>query len=73
MTYYAAPDTIAVAAGTIDETSMQGELLKPDCHIFVEDKAGWFTLPDDGLTRYEKFPPGFEDTLETWKKQVKKE
>ena len=72
MTYYATPDTIAVAAGTIDEKSVQGELVKPGNHIFVGEKANWFVLPEDGLDRYDEFPPGFEDALETWKGQVKK-
>lgn len=72
MAYYATPDTIGVAVGTIDEESVQGELAKPDSHIFVGDKAGWFTLPEDGLARYANFTPGFTDALEKWKMQVKK-
>ena len=72
MTYYALPDTIAVAAGTIDEESVQGELVKPSNHIFLGEKAKWYTLPEDGLARYDEWPPGFEDALETWKGSVKK-
>lgn len=72
MTYYAQPDTIAVAAGTIDEESVKGELAKLDSHIFVSEKSGWFRLPDDGVKRYEKFPPGYEDALETWKRKIRK-
>ena len=72
MTYYALPDTISVSAGTIDEESMKGRILKPDNHIFVGEKADWYTLPDDGLKRYKEFPPGITDALENWKQQVDK-
>ena len=72
MTYYAMPDSIGVAAGTVNEASIHGELLKPQNHIFVSDKAKWYTIPDDGLERYDTFPPEFEDTLETWKQQTKR-
>ena len=72
MTYYALPDTIAVAAGTIDEESVQGELVKPGNHIFLGEKAKWYVLPEDGLDRYDEWPPGFEDALETWRGSVKK-
>lgn len=69
MQYYATPDDIGVAAGTVDEASVQGRLVKPN-HIFVADKAGWDILPEDGLERYEKFTPGFQEALDTWKQLV---
>lgn len=70
MTYYAVPDTISIAAGTVDEESMKGRILKPNVHIFVGEKAEWYSLPDDGLKRYEAFPTGLTDALETWNQQV---
>ena len=70
MTYYAIPDTIGVASGTVDEQSVQGELPKVHNHIFVKDKAKYHDIPDDGAPRYEAFPPGFEEDLEKWKQQV---
>ena len=72
MTYYAEPDTISIAAGTVDEESMKGRVLKPNSHIFVGEKAEWYTLPNDSLKRYEAFPPGLTDALEVWKQQINK-
>lgn len=41
-----------VTLGTLrDEPS-----LRPTAHIFVASKAGWDTLPDDGLPRWDGFP-----------------
>lgn len=67
MEYYADPKTVGVAAGTIDEESVTRQLVGPSNHIFVSEKASWFTLPDDGLPRYEKFSPTFQKMLDTWK------
>ena len=72
MTYYVLPDTISVAAGTVDEESMKGRILKPENHIFVGEKAEWYTLPDDGLKRYKTFSPEYIDLLDGWRQQVNK-
>ena len=69
MQYYMTPDSIGVAAGTVDEASLQGRIVKPN-HIFVAEKAGWYILPEDGLDRHDMFPPEFQEAIERWKQQV---
>lgn len=67
MEYHATGNTISVAAGTIDEGSVVGELAGPNNRIFVEEKAAWFTIPDDGLKRYDRFPDSFQEAIDAWK------
>ena len=45
---------MGIVAGSIDEKSVKGELIKPTEHIFLEEKAGWYDLPEDGLGRFER-------------------
>ncbi|KAL8926933.1 MAG: hypothetical protein Q9172_001594 [Xanthocarpia lactea] len=67
---YASDDaTIGIAAGTIDERSLKGEAMKLTEHIFVEQKPGWYNLPEDGLKRWERFSAGFEEKLQAWMKE----
>ncbi len=63
MKYKAEPDSVGICAGTVDETSMGPKRLEEVVngkvkHIFVGEKAGWYTLGEDGLRRYEKFTDG---------------
>jgi len=67
MEYHATGDTISVAAGTIDEGRVVGKLAGPSSHIFVAEKAAWFTIPDDGLRRYDRFPDDFQEAIDAWK------
>jgi hypothetical protein len=48
---------ISVAAGTIDDWDVKGELVKPREYVFVKEKPVWFDLPDDGLPRWELDTP----------------
>ena len=64
MKYMAEPESIGIAAGTVHEDSVgEGDLeemmQRKSKHIFVGKKAGWYTLGEDGLKRYEKFSDGF--------------
>jgi hypothetical protein len=68
MIYDHQKESIAIPAGTIDEASVQGELPKTDHHIFLEEKAGWYDLPDDGTGRYAKFRPAFQEGLDAVEK-----
>lgn len=70
MMYKVQPDKISIAAGSIDEESVKGVLVKPSEHIFLGEKAGWFEVGNDGLKRFEGFPEGFEGRLESWKKSL---
>ena len=67
MQYHHIPDTVGVAAGTIEEDSLKEQLSGPSNHIFVAEKASWFTIPNDGLPRYEAFSPEFTKMLDAWR------
>lgn len=64
MQYHCIPDTVSVGAGTVEEESLTEKLSGRTNHIFVAEKASWFTIPNDGLPRYEKFPPEFTKMLD---------
>ena len=53
MAYKSVPELIGIPAGTIDPGSDGGDIPRPDCHIFLGEKAGWFEVPGDGLERFE--------------------
>jgi len=44
---------VRVRLGTLDSSLAQG----PQAHIYVDSKAGWCELPEDGLPRYPEAPP----------------
>lgn len=45
----------SLATSSIDDQSVKGKLPKPTEHIFLEEKAAWYDLPDDGLAKYKRF------------------
>ncbi|OJJ81011.1 GFA family protein [Aspergillus glaucus CBS 516.65] len=53
MAYKSMPELIGIPAGTIDPGSDGEDIPRPDCHIFLSEKAGWFEVPGDGLERFE--------------------
>lgn len=76
MQYDSEPGMIGIPAGTIDEESLEerspgetgkgkGERLRPECHIFLREKASWFVVPDDGLGRHDGFTPEMEERVST--------
>lgn len=69
MIYDHKKEHVSIAAGTIDEGTVKGELPKTDHHIFLEEKAGWYDLPDDETGRYKKFRPAFQEGLDVSKKK----
>ncbi|KAG0646325.1 hypothetical protein D0Z07_8365 [Hyphodiscus hymeniophilus] len=73
MMYKFQREKISLTAGSIDEKSVKGVLVKPVEHIFLAEKAPWFIVPDDGLNRFETFPDmeGFVKKMEEWKKGSK--
>lgn len=64
MKYDHQPGAIGLAAATIDEMSVKGELPKVDHHIFLDEKAGWYDLPDDNLERFAQHRPKFQKALD---------
>ena len=59
---------IGVAAGTIDEGSLKAMGMNVSEHIFVEQKVGWYDIPDDGVKRWGRFSDGFEEKLDVWRR-----
>ncbi|EEQ34169.1 DUF636 domain-containing protein [Microsporum canis CBS 113480] len=46
------PDSISLCPGSFDDWDVKGELMKPTDHIFLGEKAVWFDVPNDGLSRF---------------------
>lgn len=67
MKYHFGSGTTYIAAGSINEKQQTG--LEPDCHIFLKDKPAWFTLPDDGVERFQEFPGDFNKRFTEWKEK----
>ena len=68
MSYKFRPENISITSGSIDEESIKGELPKAVKHIFVEEKAPWYELPDDKLPRYQQYPPEFQKMVDEFMK-----
>jgi hypothetical protein len=66
MLYVFQPDRIAICVGLMDGTA--AAKLRPTAHIFLKDKPEWFTVPDDGVERYQEFPDGFEKKIEEYQR-----
>ncbi|KAJ5933806.1 hypothetical protein N7454_006135 [Penicillium verhagenii] len=50
MSLHSSPDFIGIVAGTIDD----GTIVPPaSAHIFLEDKAPWYEIPEDGAERWQ--------------------
>lgn len=73
MKYKCQPDKISIAAGTIDEDSVEGELGQVTAHIFLSQKAGWYTIGEDGLKRWDRFGDDFQSKIDEWEKKKPKE
>ena len=63
MKYRDEPEIIGICAGSVDEESVGTQRLQKIVkgktkHIFVDEKAGWYALGEDGLDRYERFSDG---------------
>lgn len=67
--YKCHPARYHIAAASIDEESVKGELPKMRNHIFLKDKAQWEVLGEDGLDRHEGFSEdGFDKKIDQWMK-----
>lgn len=66
MKYKCQPEKIGIAAGTIDEDSVHGELARATAHVFWSQKAGWYATGADGLKRWDRFSDDFQQKLERW-------
>lgn len=67
MRYHCRPDATSVNLGVIDDASVESTMPKPKEHIFLREKACWFSLPDDGgLDRCDGFNEPFQLRLQDW-------
>ena len=48
------PSRIAMAAGTLDD-ECSSSVPPPTAHIFLQEKAPWYELPEDGAQRWDKW------------------
>lgn len=64
-------DSIDIAAGTIDDDSVEGDLVPVSAHIFVSQKASWFAIGQDGLKRWDRFTGGYQLKLDEWERKRK--
>ncbi|KAF2657462.1 S-adenosyl-L-methionine-dependent methyltransferase [Lophiostoma macrostomum CBS 122681] len=53
MAYTFEPDIIWIVVSLIEPGSLKGGPLKVKSHIYLREKAEWFTVPDDGGERFE--------------------
>lgn len=69
--YECYPGKTHVAAGTLTKGA---DLLpkQPSCHIFVRSKPVWYTIPDDGVPKWEEFDDEFKQTLHRYELRVGK-
>lgn len=52
--------------GIVDVATIRGEVVKPDEHIFLGDKAKWLSIADDGAERWDYFDDGFIKKRDEW-------
>ena len=53
--------------GTVDDGTAVGEMVKPSEHIFLKEKAAWWSISgDDGLAKHKGFDEPFQRRLEEW-------
>ena len=53
MRYRKESETIGIPAGTLDDQGIQ-DFDVPTDNIWLQEKASWYKLPDDGFARYQK-------------------
>jgi hypothetical protein len=70
MRYFLNKNRISVTLGSI--TTAAPALPRLEAHIFLQDKAPYFVLAEDGVQRMDGFPEDFETKLAQWKKTGEK-
>ncbi|KAJ5908389.1 hypothetical protein N7495_001071 [Penicillium taxi] len=49
------PNEVSLAAGTLDDSpEWKAQVSPPTKHIYLEEKASWFELPEDGAARWDR-------------------
>jgi hypothetical protein len=75
--YHCYPEKTHIAAGSVtygaEETSEVGKAVpKVGCHLFVSRKPSWYTIPEDGVARWEEFDEEFDRVRREWEEERKK-
>ncbi|KIX09524.1 uncharacterized protein Z518_00604 [Rhinocladiella mackenziei CBS 650.93] len=65
MRYHFEPERIGLCLGTVLEA--RPPLPGLSAHIFLNEKASYFVLPDDGASGWDEFKPKFHDKIRKWK------
>lgn len=60
--YHLYPEKLHIAASTMKTNGF--EVPKVGCHIWTKHVPAWYTLPEDGVQRYETFDPEFQAKLD---------
>lgn len=60
MRYFATPETLYLTVASVDKVSgkdgIHGVEGLSKKHLYVGDKVDWYSLPDDGLPRFDTMP-----------------
>jgi hypothetical protein len=64
MRYYCQIDRFSVTASSIEECKVP--LPKLGEHLFVNERASWYEIQDDGVERFDGMPPGFDIKMQQW-------
>lgn len=62
--YHCYPHKTHVAAGTVVES--KEKLPRVGCHLWVSSKPEWYTIPEDGVERWDEFPEEFQRIWGEW-------
>ena len=71
MKYPCRPDATSVNMGSIDDDSLTMKMVKAKEHIFLQEKASWWELSEDGLARHQAFNEPFQLRLKEWQARGK--
>lgn len=64
--YYLYPEKTHIAAPTIEKNDF--EALKVGCHIWIKHVPEWYTIPVDGIERFQDFDDDFQSKLDEYLK-----
>ena len=66
MKYSCNPDHTSVALGIVDNDTIRGEVVKPKEHIFLKEKAMWWSVAEDGAEKWDHFDNDFLNAKDEW-------
>ncbi len=66
MKYSCSPDHTDVALGIVDSETISGAVAKPGKHIFFKEKSKWYSIPEDGVDKWDSFTDDFMKAKNEW-------